>query len=114
MRFPEFFESAAANVPAQPDAFDDIDGLAPDWTNPAPAPWFVDPPGPAEGDHVTTIVIPEGDPDRDGPPAEIEDHDWGESGFSSGGTDAVACYVPWHADPARWGIYFFERPFFAF
>jgi hypothetical protein len=27
---------------------------------------------------------------------------------------AIACYRPWHVDPRQWGIYFFERPFFAF
>src|SRR4051812_28090783 len=40
MEFPRFFESAAEHLPAQPDAIDDLDGLPPDWPNPAPAPWY--------------------------------------------------------------------------
>jgi hypothetical protein len=74
----------------------------------------VDPPGPSEGDVVTSIVIPGGAPDSGGPPIDIDAHDWGESDYTREGTDAIACYVPWHASPQRWGIYFFERPFFAF
>jgi hypothetical protein len=118
MEFPRFFETSAANVPAHqetPDEIvDDPRGLAPDWVQPYPAPWFVDPPRPSDGDIVTTIVIPDGDVDFEGPPIDIEEQDWGASGFSDGGADAIACYIPWHADPRKWGIYFFQRPFFAF
>jgi hypothetical protein len=81
MEFPKFFESAAANVSPDyaSDGHDD-DRLAPDWVQPFPAPWFIDPPGPAPGDTVTTIEIPDGPPQAGGPPADVvEDRDWGES-----------------------------------
>lgn len=113
MKFPEFFESAAAHLPADPFVADPV-GVAPDPRPPSPAPWFVDPPGPSEHDTITTISIPNGSPTASGPPFDIDGHDWGESDYGRQGSDAIACYVPWHSKPARWGIYFFERPFFAF
>jgi hypothetical protein len=81
---------------------------------PSPAPWFIDPPGPAEDDTVTTIEIPDGLPDPGRPPSDIGGQDWGDSGYSTEGADAIACYVPWHYDPIKWGIYFLQQPFFAF
>lgn len=117
MKFPRFFESAAWIEQAHPDPVevDDPWGLTSDLPDvPAPAPWFVNPPQPGPGDDVTLIEIPDGMPDPEGPPLDIEEHDWGEDEYEKSGADAIACYVPWHVDPARWGIYFFERPFFAF
>src|SRR3954454_14348296 len=112
MEFPRFFESAAANVPLQDDPFadhpDNPRGLAPDWQQPAPAPWFVEALRPSDDGPVTTIAIPQGDPNPGGPPIDIDEHDWGRSnGFVESGPGAIACYVPWHADPRKWGIYFF-------
>jgi hypothetical protein len=116
MRFPEFFESAWANVPAH-NEFDDDRTLAGDWGDrgpPFPAPWFTDPWEPSDDAEVTTIEIPDGVPDSDGPPIDLEAQDWGESGYPENGAEAVAFYVPWHSSPQQWGIYFLERPFFAF
>lgn len=112
MEFPAFFESAAANVPPASD--DGLGQASPDWAQPYPAPWFVDPPAIGPDDQVTPIEIPPGPPEPGGPPFDIESRDWGNSGHETGGADAIAYYVPWHADPAAWGIYFLERPLFAF
>lgn len=107
MRFPEFFESGAAAVPASEG----------DWVpvNPGPglAPWISDPFDPGEDDRITVIET-EGDAATGGPPFDVESRDWGESGYEGSGADAIACYIPWHSSPPNWGIYFFEGPLFAF
>src|SRR5687767_297150 len=108
VRFPEFFESGAAPVPMNEDDMVPVDPGA------GSAPWISDPRTPGENDQVTVIDIPTADTATGGPPFDIESRDWGASGYEGSGADAIACYIPWHSSPQKWGIYFFQDALFAF
>ena len=109
MRFPEFFESGALIAPVGEPV------LAP--SNPGDAhaaPWLTEPLVVGANETVTVIETADDAGAAGASTFNVESQDWGESGYEARGADAIAYYVPWHISPSKWGIYFLQRPFFAF
>lgn len=112
MKFPEFFTAVGTRLP---EAFENDGASHSAPVDEGAASWIVAACRPDSDVPVVEIEVPETPepPDADAPGLPSPDPD-AMGGYGRQGADALACYEPFHRSPEGWGIYFFERPFFAF